>query len=132
MKPFNNYILFKPFETDSISSGGIIVPDSYKGISNKGEIVAVGEGTSGKPMRLKAGMIGYRVKDWGAEIIENGIKYFLMEDTAILALEDNGIEYDNSTTHLEKKKIKRSIPEIKKEDGKVKFEYQWQHKTDNG
>lgn len=87
MKPYNNQILFKPFESDYASSGGIIVPDSFKEVSNKGEIVEVGEGTLEKPMRLKRGMIGYRVKSWGMEIIDNGVSYYLMEDSAILALE---------------------------------------------
>lgn len=87
MQPYNNNILFKPFELDSVTPSGIIIPDSYKKLSNKGVIAAVGEGTAIRPMKLKAGMIGYRVKDWGTEVIIENEKYFLMEDKAIIALE---------------------------------------------
>ncbi len=89
MTLYNNNILFRPFEGDAVSEGGIIVPDSCKKLSNKGEIVAVGEGTLERPMKLKEGMIGYRVKDWGTEISIDGVTYFIMEDSAILALEEN-------------------------------------------
>lgn len=88
MQPIRNNILVKPCATDNISKGGIIVPDSYKAISNKVEIVKTGNGTKEKPMRLKKGQIGFRVKDWGIEIIIGGEKYFLMEDSAIIALND--------------------------------------------
>jgi len=87
MQPIKNQILFKPFPSDKISTGGIIIPDSVQGISNKGTIVKVGNGTKEKPMKLKQGDIGYRVKSWGTEIIIDGELYFLMEQDAILAQE---------------------------------------------
>lgn len=87
MQPFGNNILFRPFDADSISAGGIIVPDSCKTVSNRGEIVAVGEGTEQRPMKLTPGTVGYRVKDCGTEIQKDGVTYFLMEDKAIIALE---------------------------------------------
>ncbi len=84
MQPIRNNILFKPFELDGVSAGGIIVPDSFKQTSNKGEVIAVGN----KVNNYKAGDIGFRVKDWGTEILISGEKYFLMEETAIIALEE--------------------------------------------
>lgn len=85
MQPYNNNILFKPFKGEDITEAGIIIPDSFKKWSNKGEIVAVGEGTLERPMKLKPGIIGYRVKDWGTEIQYKGETYFLMDEGAILA-----------------------------------------------
>jgi chaperonin GroES len=85
IQPIRNNVLVKCFAGDSISEGGIIVPDAFKKDSNKVEIVAVGNGTKKKPMRLKKGDIGYRVKDWGTEVIDNGQKYYLMDDSAIIA-----------------------------------------------
>lgn len=85
--PYNSNILFRPLPSESVSSGGIIVPDSYKRHSNKGEIMAVGEGSENRPMKLKKGMIGYRVKDWGFEFQEDGVTYFLMDENAIIAIE---------------------------------------------
>ncbi len=88
VQAIRNQVVFRPFEGDNISAGGIYVPDSAKKLSNKGEIVSVGRGTKERPMKLKVGDIGYRVKDWGTEMIENDVKYYLMEDRAIIALEE--------------------------------------------
>lgn len=85
IKPIRGNILVKPFESDNISEGGIYVPDSAKTVSNKVQIVAVGNGTKNKPMKLKIGDIGYRVKDYGMEIIIDGEKHYLMNQDAILA-----------------------------------------------
>lgn len=68
--------------TEEKTAGGILVPNSFKGLSNRGVIVEVGQNS-----KLKRGMVAYRVKDWGEEIIVDGEKHFLMEDKAILATE---------------------------------------------
>lgn len=86
MQPVNQNILVKPFQSDNISEGGIIVPDSYKKDSNKVEVVAVGNGTTLRPMRRKVGEIGYRVKDHGVEILVNGEKHFILDQSWIIAL----------------------------------------------
>ena len=88
MQPIKNNILVKPCESDSVSTGGIIVPDAYRAISNKVEIVKVGNGTKEKPMRLKEGQIGHRVKSWGTEILIDGEKYFLMDADSIIAINE--------------------------------------------
>lgn len=85
MTPIRNNILAKPFPSDEVSMGGILVPESAREISNKMLIVKVGNGTKQRPMKLKKGQIGFRVKGWGIEVIINGEKHYLMEDTAILA-----------------------------------------------
>jgi len=85
IKPIRDNILVKTFESDNISEGGIYVPDSAKTISNKVEVIAVGNGVKNKPMKLKIGDIGYRVKDHGTEIIIDGEKHYLMNQDAILA-----------------------------------------------
>ena len=85
MQPIKNKILFRPFIGEEKTEGGIVVPDAFRGLSDKGEIVAVGNGTKERPMKLKAGMIGYRVHEWGEEIIIDGVTHFIMEDKAILS-----------------------------------------------
>lgn len=88
MQPIRNNILVKSCASDSVSAGGIIVPDSYKKDSNKVVVVKVGNGTKEKPMLLSPGQIGHRVKDWGTEILIDGEKHFLMEQEAIIALNE--------------------------------------------
>lgn len=86
MTPIRTQILFKPFPPDSVSTGGIIVPDSVQEVNNKGMIVKVGNGTKDKPMKLIPGQIGYRVKGWGLEIIIDGELHVIMDQDAILAV----------------------------------------------
>jgi len=87
MKAIRDNVLVKPFESDSVTAGGLYVPDSCKEISNKCTIVSVGEGTPKKPMRLKEGQIGYRVRDWGCEVLIDGELHYLMNQDAIIAWE---------------------------------------------
>jgi chaperonin GroES len=82
-KPVNKKILFKPFKGNEKTQGGLYVPDSVRKLSNKGEIVEVGD----RVTKVKKGDIGWRVQSWGEEIIMNGEQYFLMEEGAILALQ---------------------------------------------
>ena len=86
MKPIRNQILFKPFMQDEITQYGLFVPESYRKHSDKGEILAVGDGTKERPMRLEAGQIVYRVHEWGTPIEKDGELLYLMDDTAILAI----------------------------------------------
>lgn len=87
MKPILNQIIFKPFPSEEITESGFYVPENARQINNKGTIVSVGEGTKKRPMRLKEGMVGYRVKDWGLGFNMNGEIYFLMDEAAIIAIE---------------------------------------------
>lgn len=85
--PILNQILFKPLPSDEISEGGLFIPETARAISDKGIIVKVGNGTAKKPMSLKEGMVGYRVKGWGQEIMIDNELHFLMDEGAILATE---------------------------------------------
>lgn len=87
MKPIGNNILVKPFEGDEISEGGIFVPLSVRKPSNKGVVIATGNGTPKKPMQFKEGDKVFRVKDWGQEVLVNDERHFIMHQDAILAVE---------------------------------------------
>lgn len=87
MKPIGHNVLIKPHLSDEVSEGGIFVPDSCKTPSNKGLIVAVGNGTPSKPMKVKAGQTCFRVKDWGQEVLIDGELHFLMNQDAVIAIQ---------------------------------------------
>jgi len=87
IQPIRNNVLVKPLKADAVSKGGIVLSEAHIKDSNKGEIVAVGNGIAGKPMKLKVGDIGYRVMDWGTPIEENGQRFYIMDATAIIATE---------------------------------------------
>ena len=86
LQPIRNQIVFKPFLGDEKSVGGIIVPENARGESDKGVIVAVGQGTRHKPMLLEENTVAHRVHAWGEPIEENGERFYIMEDSAIIAL----------------------------------------------
>jgi co-chaperonin GroES (HSP10) len=85
IKPIRTNVLVKPCESDSVSTGGIILSDAHKEESNKVEVIAVGFGTKKKEMRYKKGDIAFRVKDHGTPVEENGVLMYLMDQDAILA-----------------------------------------------
>lgn len=87
MTPKGNNILFKPFASPEFSENGLLIPETARQPNNKGTIVKVGEGTKKQPMRLKEGMVGYRVKNWGEPIIIDNEIYYLMDERAIIAVE---------------------------------------------
>jgi chaperonin GroES len=87
MIPVRNNILVKPFPAKEISEGGLYIPDSVKKPSNKVLVVEVGTGTPAKPMKLRKGQTGYRVKEWGQEVEVNGELHFIMDASAIIAIE---------------------------------------------
>jgi len=85
IRPILTNVLVKPCESDGVSAGGILVPESFREESNKMEVIAVGNGKKDKPMRFKQGETVFRVKDWGTPIEENGTLMYLMDQDALLA-----------------------------------------------
>jgi chaperonin GroES len=87
MKPIRSNVLVKPFPPSEQSEGGIFVPLSVRKDNNRGTVIAVGNGTKGRPMQFKPGQVVYRVYEWGLPVDINGEKHYLMDDSAILAHE---------------------------------------------
>lgn len=87
IQPIRSNVLIKPFLNEETTMGGLVVPESYRGESDKAEVIAVGNGTKDKPMNFKPGDIVFRVKAWGQPVKENGVTYYLMDSSAILAKE---------------------------------------------
>ncbi|HRP30451.1 MAG TPA: co-chaperone GroES [Agriterribacter sp.] len=88
MQPIREIVLFKPMKGADRSEGGIIVPESFQRISDKGIIVAVGCGSKRKKMMLKPGQTAYRVHGWSAAEVEiDGELHYLLNQDAIIALQ---------------------------------------------
>lgn len=85
MTPIRDNVIVKPFESDNISSGGIIVSDAHKEVSNKVKVIAVGNGTKRLPMNWKPGDVGFRIKDSGDEIVIDGERHFIVKSNWIIA-----------------------------------------------
>jgi co-chaperonin GroES (HSP10) len=87
VKPIGNKIVVKAFMGTNTTLSGLYIPDNLVKEGDKVEVVAVGNGTGKRPMKLKKGDIGYRVHGWGMPIECNGELFYMMEDAAIIALD---------------------------------------------
>ena len=85
IKPIREKVLVKPFMTEGVSAGGIIVSDAHKIPSNKVEVIAVGNGTKQLPMNFNPGDIVFRIKDCGEPIEINGELYYIVNSNWLLA-----------------------------------------------
>jgi len=87
IRPIKNQILIKLFAGDDKSSGGIVVPESFRAESNKGEVIACGNGTKDRPMQFKKGDVVFRVQGHGEPVDIEGHRYYLMDQNTILAFD---------------------------------------------
>lgn len=85
IKPIRDNVLVKPFLSDEKSTGGIIVSQAHRAVSQKVKVVAVGGGTKKNPMNFGIGDTAFRVKDSGDELIIGGEKYFIVKSTWLIA-----------------------------------------------
>lgn len=93
IKPLHDRVVVKPIEADEVSAGGIVIPDSAKEKSTKGEVVAVG---TGKPMdngsvRTPAVKAGQKVifgQYAGSTYKSEGVEYKVLREDDILAIVD--------------------------------------------
>jgi chaperonin GroES len=85
-KPLYDRVLVERIETDSKTSGGIIIPDTAKEKPLKGSVVAAGKGTKDEEMVLKAGDTVLYGKYAGTEVEIDGEKYLIMRQSDVLAI----------------------------------------------
>lgn len=88
IQPIKNNVLIRPLPSENVSEGGIFVPESFEVRNQKAEVVAVGNGSKARPMAYKSGDLIYNIKDCGDEILIDGIRHFIIQDTYILMYEN--------------------------------------------
>ena len=91
LTPLGNNVIVKPLAEETISKGGIIIPDTAKEKPHEGEIIAAGPGKINKagnllPMDVKAGDRIIYAKYTGSEIKIDNEKYLIMPASDILAI----------------------------------------------
>jgi chaperonin GroES len=90
LKPLADRVVVKPIERETVSKGGIVLPDTVKEKPQEGKVVAVGEGRlsdDGKrlPMDVKVGDIVIYTRYGGTEIKINDEELIILEERQILA-----------------------------------------------
>ncbi|MFA4986435.1 MAG: co-chaperone GroES [Candidatus Brocadiia bacterium] len=91
IRPLEDRVLVKPIESEDKTPGGIILPDTAKEKSTKGEIIAVGPGRTREdgtrnPLEVKVGDKVFYSKYSGTEIKRGDEKYLLLREDDVLAV----------------------------------------------
>lgn len=91
VQPIGDRVLVKPLETEEMSKGGVIIPDTAKEKPQMGEILAVGPGKiqeNGQRLapEVKKGDKVLYTSYAGTEVKIDGEKYLLMRESDILAI----------------------------------------------
>ena len=90
IKPLADRVVVKPIERETVSKGGIVLPDTVKEKPQEGKVIAVGEGKlsdDGKrlPMDVKVGDIVIYSKYGGTEIKIDEEELMILRESDILA-----------------------------------------------
>ena len=86
IKPVADRVLVEPLEAETKTASGIIIPDTAKEKPQKGNIVAVGNGTKENPISVKVGETVLYGKYSGTELKFEGKDYLIMRESDILAI----------------------------------------------
>jgi chaperonin GroES len=91
LRPLQDRIIVKRLEEETMTAGGILIPDTAKEKPQRGEIVAVGKGKlteDGKvlPIDVKVGDKVLFGKYAGTEIKMEGQDYLIMREDDILGV----------------------------------------------
>jgi chaperonin GroES len=91
VKPLSDHIVIKPLEAEEKTAGGILLPDTAKEKSTRGEVIAVGSGRlmpNGRVVKpaVSTGDIVLYSKYAGSEIKIDGKELKIVQENEILAI----------------------------------------------
>jgi len=86
MKPLADRVLIEPVAAETKTASGIIIPDNAKEKPQKGNVVAIGNGTKDEPITVKVGDTVLYGKYAGTELKLEGKDYLIMRESDILAI----------------------------------------------
>ena len=94
LKPLGSRVVVEPLESEEVTAGGIVLPDTAKEKPQKGTILAAGPGDrdeDGKRIALdvKVGDVVLYAKYSGTEIKVDGKKLLILRESDILAIVEN-------------------------------------------
>ena len=93
LKPLRDQVVIKPLEAEAKTSGGIVLPDTAREKSTKGEVLAIGGGAvlpNGRvvPVSVKKGDKVIYSKYGGSEVKVDGEELKIIGESEILAVID--------------------------------------------
>ena len=86
LKTVLSKIIVEPTEAETVTKGGIIIPDTALEKPQQGVVVAVGAGKADEVMEIKVGDIVLYGKYAGTEIHHEDKKYLVMQQADVLVV----------------------------------------------
>jgi len=91
LKPLGSRVVVEPLDTEDVTAGGIVLPETAKEKPQKGKVLSIGAGDrdeSGKriPMDVKTGDTVLFAKYAGTEIKVEGKKLLILRESDLLAI----------------------------------------------
>ncbi len=86
LKPLGTRVVVEPKEAETMTAGGLYIPDNAKEKPQQGVIVAVGLGAKDEPMEVKVGDEVLYGKYSGTEVTVDNKKYLIVKQSDILAI----------------------------------------------
>ena len=86
IKPLADRVLVQPSTPETVTKGGIIIPNTAKEKPQKGIVVAAGPGKKDEPVTVKVGDSVLYGKYAGTEITVDGQEYLIMREADIFAI----------------------------------------------
>ena len=86
LKTVLNKVIVEPVAAETVTKGGIIIPDTAQEKPQKGVVIAVGNGKADEPMEVKAGDTVLFGKYAGTELHIDDKKYLIMNQGDILVI----------------------------------------------
>lgn len=84
--PLHDRVIVEPIETEKVTKGGIVIPDTVKEKPIQGKVIEVGKGNAQDPMTVKKGDTVLYEKYAGIEMEMDGKKVLIMKESNILAI----------------------------------------------
>ena len=85
LKPLGTRVVIEPKEAETMTAGGLYIPDNAKEKPQQGVIVAVGPGSKDEPMEVKVNDVVLYGKYAGTAVTVEGKKYLIVKQSDILA-----------------------------------------------
>ena len=94
VRPLYDRILLKRLDTEEMTKGGIIIPETVEEKPHEGKIIAVGKGKisddgSVKPLDVKVGDKVLFSKYAGTDITIESEEYLILKEDELLAIVEN-------------------------------------------
>ena len=86
IRPLGTRVVIEPKEAETMTAGGLYIPDNAQEKPQQGTIVAVGPGTKDEPMEVKVGDVVLYGKYAGTEISVDGQNYLIMRQSDVVAV----------------------------------------------